>query len=134
VLLSLYPELQKKVRAYDFAWVERHLGAKLPQQLKQFYVSGDALELEDIIVDEDELYICVAHWHPQNAAGYENLWPGTEGRLILADDGSGNKYLSYPEEEFNRIYFFDHETGEIEMIRADIPTFLEKVRTWKDAD
>lgn len=133
--MSLWPKLHAKIRAYDFDWVEQYLDAKLPKQLKELYINSEALELENIIVDEPEgVYICVAHWQPQSADGYSLLWPGTEGRLILADDGSGNKYQAFPKEGFQNVYFFDHETGDCESLKIDIPTFIRKIREWKDVE
>jgi hypothetical protein len=132
---KLWPELHAKIRAYDFDWVEQYLHTTIPSALKDLYLNGEVLELENIIVDEDDdLYISIAHWRPQNAGGYELLWPGTEGRLILADDGSGNQYHALPNEGLKQVYFFDHETGEMEPLGVDIPTFIKKIKEWKDVD
>lgn len=113
-------------------WVEKHLGAKLPKALVEAYENGDADELEDIIVDEGDLYISVTEFNSLSANGYRSVWPGTEGRLILARDGAGNEYQALPKEKFKKVYFFDHETGEIEPLGLDIPGFLDKLREYND--
>src|SRR5262245_37203474 len=134
-VMSLWPKLHAKIRAYDFDWVEQYLGVTLPGALKDIYLNNEALELENIIVDEEDgVYICIAHWQPQNAEGYQLLWPGTEGRLILGDDGTGNQYQAFPNEGFKHVYFFDHETGEFKSLDIDIPTFIKKIKEWKDVD
>jgi hypothetical protein len=131
----LWPELHAKIRAYDFDWLEQYLGTSIPSALKDIYVNSEVLDLENIIVDEDDdLYFSVAHWQPQNAVGYELLWPGTEGRLILASDGSGNQYHALPNEGFKQVYFFNHETGEMEPFGIDIPTFINKAKEWSDVE
>ena len=132
---KLWPELHARIRAYDFEWVEQYLGTPIPSALKDIYLKSEVLDLENIIVDEhDDLYLCVAHWQPQNAGGYELLWPGTEGRLILASDGSGNQYHALPNEGLKQVYFFDHETGEMDPLGIDIPTFIKKIKERADDD
>jgi hypothetical protein len=125
--MALSKDLNRRICDYDFEWVEAHLKRKLPAVFKGLFISGKVLALENVIVDEDDLYFCVANWEPQNAARYAQVWPGAENRLILAQDGAGNEYHALPEEDFRAVYFFDHETGETEPVGIDIPQFIKKL-------
>jgi hypothetical protein len=115
-------------------WVEQHLGAKLPETLKKAYRDGETDELEDTIVDEGDLYICVTEFNSLSAEGYRSVWPGTEGMLILAFDGSGNVYFAKPKEKFKHVYFFDHETAERWRVGLSVPGFIKKLREYKTAN
>lgn len=112
-------------------WVEKHLGAKLPKTLKQVYENREQDELEDIIVDEDDLYISVTEFNSLSANGYRSVWPGTEGMLILAYDGAGNSYVAKPQEKFKHVYFYDHETTELWRVGVSVPGFIKKLREYK---
>lgn len=135
--MTLSKELDEKIKNFDFGFIEAHLGAVVPSALKDLYVSGDVFALENIIVDEEDregnelLYICLSNWEPLNQERYESPWPGTEHYLNFAQDGAGNLFVAKPDENFNVVYFFDHETGELESLNVDIPTFISKVRAWQ---
>ena len=129
--MTLSKELDKQIENYDFEYIESYLGAAVPSVLKELYFSGEVFELENIIVEE-EVYICIANWEPLNKKRYEKPWPGTENFLNFAQDGSGNLFIAKPEENFEVVYFFDHETGEIKSLKIDIPTFISKVRDWNE--
>ena len=130
--MTLSETLDTEIRNHDFPWVEKHLGAPLPNELKELYRTGRVFDLEEIIVDEAELYFCVSEWAPQNSERYGNAWPGTEGRLLMANDGSGNEFHALPEEKFGVVYFFNHETGETESLGLDIPSFIAKLEEWQE--
>ena len=121
----------------DFEFIESLLRASIPVELKNLYVSGEIKGLRDIIVDEvddetqETLYICLDNWEPLNPESYEHPWPGTERTLNFGSDSSGNMYIAKPEEGFKLVYFYDHETEEIESLGIDIPTFISKLKKWK---
>lgn len=136
--MTLSKDLDEKIKNYDFDFIESYLGKTVPSCLKTLYSSGEVFELENIIVDEEDdegndlLYICIANWEPLNEERYQRPWPGTEKYLNFAQDGAGNLFVAKPEESFGIVYFFDHETGELESLNIDIPTFIAKVREWNE--
>jgi len=136
--MTLSKDLDEKIKNFDFDFVETHLGATVPDELKDLYVSGEVFELENIIVDEEDddgndlLYICIANWEPLNEECYEKPWPGTENYLNFGQDGAGNMFVAKPREGFKVVYFFDHETSDLESLNIDIPTFIKKVREWNE--
>jgi len=131
--MTLSRDLDDRIRDYDFEWVESYLGRPIPSVFKEPYVKGRVFDLENIVVHEADLFISVANWAPQNKLGYSELWPGTENRLILADDWFGNQYHAFPNEAFQLVYFFDHETGETTSMGIDIPFFIAKLEQHKNA-
>ncbi|MBB1355795.1 SMI1/KNR4 family protein [Pseudoalteromonas sp. SR45-5] len=138
--MTLSKNLDEKIKNFDFDYIESYLGKPVPSCLKELYESGEVFELENIIVDEEEdddegndlLYICIANWEPLNEERYQRPWPGTEKYLNFAQDGSGNLFIAKPEENFEVVHFFDHETGELESLNINIPTFIDKVREWNE--
>lgn len=125
--MTLSKDLNRQICDYDFEWVEGYLKRRLPPVFKLLYITGKVFTLENIIVDEDSLYMSVAYWQPQNEASYRHAWPGTENRLIIAQTGAGDQFHAFPSEEFREVYFFDHETGECKDLGIDIPNFVSKV-------
>ena len=134
--MVLSDRLTEDIRRADFDWLERYLGTPVPDGFKEIYRSGEVFELLNVIVDEEdpELYICINYFMPQNEVSYRSVWPGTEGRLRIACDHAGNEYHAIPGENLQNVHFFDHETGEMESLDVDIPTFIRKVRAWKDME
>ena len=125
--MALSRDLNREIADFDFEWVETHLKRPLPPVFKHLFITGKVFALENIIVNEGDLYYCVANWEPQNKSRYSEVWPGTQNRLILAQDGAGNKYHAFPGEDFRQVYFFDHETGETKRLGIDIPQFIRKL-------
>ena len=127
-------KLKEEIENPDFEFIKQHLGVEVPLILQDLYKSGKVFELEEIIVDEDELYFCVTSFAPLNKSRYSPAWPGTENYLNFANDGAGNLLIAKPEENFKKVYFFDHETGELEDLGIDIPTVIRKLEEWKGRD
>lgn len=132
--MTLSKELDDKIRNPDFAFVDAHLGPPVPDALKELYTSGRVFELEEIIVDEEELYIAVAYFLPLIGEYYRRSWPGVEKTLNFAQDGMGNMYVASPEEDYSVVYFYDHETGEFESLNINIPEFIQKLEEWKGVE
>jgi hypothetical protein len=126
--MALSKDLNRQIADFDFAWVESHLNHPLPPEFKGLYITGRVFALENLIVDEDDLYICLGTWASQNSSRYAKTWPGTQGRLILASDGAGNEYHAFPDEDFRDVFFFDHETGETSRVGVTIPQFILKLK------
>lgn len=125
--MALSKDLNRQICDFDFEWVESHLKRPLPPAFKLLFITGKVFALENIIVDEGDLYFCVAHWEPQNRSYYSEVWPGTQDRLILAQDNAGNEYHAFPAEDFREVHFFDHETGETTRVGIDLPQFIRKL-------
>lgn len=128
---DLREEAEEQAERSGPDWVEKHLGAKLPKTLKQVYENREQDELEDIIVDEGDLYICVTEFNSLSANGYRSVWPSTEGMLVLAYDGAGNSYVAKPQEKFKHVYFYDHEEDRMWRVGLSVPGFIKKLREYK---
>ena len=119
-------------RLNNFDWVSEYLGVPTPAELQDLHGSGMAASLEDIIYDEDDLYFCIAHWTIQNSHHYESEQLQGHRRLLLTQDYSGNICYALPEEDFKTVYASNHDSGEIEDLGIDIPTFINLAKFAKD--
>lgn len=76
----------------------------------------------------------VAWFEPMDDEHMSIVWPGTEGLYPFANDGCGNAYLVNPHDADSEVSYYDHETGERDLLAVRLSEFLTAKRTTDESD
>ncbi|MFM8471442.1 MAG: SMI1/KNR4 family protein [Limisphaerales bacterium] len=120
---------QERLLAPEFAAVEAHFNATLPEQLKQLYSNKEEILRGDFEVevahttDENGPWF-IAFYEPADMDSVREAWPGCEPYFAFANDGCGNDYLIKPGTADPEVVFHDHETGEMVQVAPSLSAFL----------
>ena len=120
---------QERLLKPDFAAVEAHFGAALPDSLKKLYADKNEILRGDFEVvtkvegaKSDPWFI--AFYEPADAESLRESWPGCEPYFAFANDGCGNEYLIKPGVPDPEVLFHDHETSEMTKVAGALTAFL----------
>jgi cell wall assembly regulator SMI1 len=117
------PAFRPAASAMALQALERAAGARLPEPLKEFLLQADAVVAMDIhngywLGGAEELARSMERGDPPRSVTDTPVIP-------VATDGGGNAFLLSVSD--GRVWRWDHETGQVQVIAGSFPDFLDRV-------
>jgi hypothetical protein len=131
--MLILEEGEKNLTDKDFLELTGKIGYTLPEALVSFYKTNNGGYPPDNN-DEGNRFLLngfhpIKHGHPTIEWLYEQMieeYPETAGMLPFAYDDAGNDYLlSLRSGDYNRVYWREHEGGDLSSMDLSFQEFLE---------
>jgi hypothetical protein len=118
---------QERLASPDFEALERLLGDKLPDSLKQHYLrlTTDAEGDFEVSPPDGRDPLQVFDWCPCDLESYHDVYPEIIGYLPIATDGADVLYVVSPKRIDSKVFSFDSDTGKLTEIADNLKSILE---------
>lgn len=121
-----------KVEKDDIFCVENRIGSKLPNSYVRFCQTYNGAKLRDaqISIAEDNQYE-VRSFTPVDTLGVSNVEFWDDNFVAFANDSGGNFFV-FKKPDLDAVYFWDHETDNLEFLCSTFEEFLTLIKKWDD--